>query len=75
MDGYEVSVNYSDVDQCYVAQIVEFAGCAVDGATPDEALANLREAKEAWVHDVSAAGQCVPPPRHAHVGARELAAC
>ncbi len=29
MDGYEVKVYYSPDDDCYVAQIVEFIGCAV----------------------------------------------
>ena len=31
MDGYEVKVYYSEEDGCYVAQIVEFIGCAADG--------------------------------------------
>jgi predicted RNase H-like HicB family nuclease len=64
MDGYEVRVSYSSNDDCYVAELVEFVGCAVDGPTPEAALANLREAKEAWIKDVSASGFPIPMPRH-----------
>lgn len=45
MDGYEVKVYYSADDECYVAQVVEFIGCAVDGPTPEIALARLHDAK------------------------------
>ena len=65
MDGYEVKVYYDADDQCCVAQIVEFVGCAVDGATPEEALAKLRSAKEAWIADVRSMGHLIPAPRYA----------
>ena len=69
MDGYEVKVYYSPDDGVYVAQIVEFIGCAVDGPTPKAALAALREAKAAWIEDVKRAGHPIPPPRYAKVAA------
>ena len=64
MDGYEVKVYYSADDQCYVAQIVEFIGCAVDGPTPEIALARLRDAKADWVRIVQEKGQPLPAPRY-----------
>ena len=64
MDGYEVKVYYSADDQCYVAQIVEFIGCAVDGPTPEIALARLRNAKTDWVRIVQEQGQPLPAPRY-----------
>lgn len=64
MDGYEVKVSYSPDDQCYVAQIVELTGCAVDGPTPEIALARLHEAKQEWVRLVREAGHPVPAPRY-----------
>ena len=63
MDGYEVKVYYSPNDNCYVAQIVEFVGCAADGDTPENALANLRALKEIWIKAVQENGYPVPPPR------------
>lgn len=69
MDGYEVKVYYSPEDQVYVAEIVEFVGCAVDGPTPEAALANLREAKAAWIRTMEGEGHAIPPPRRALVTA------
>ena len=64
MDGYEVRVSYSPSDECYVALIVEFTGCAVDGPTPEIALARLHEAKEEWMRLVREAGHQIPAPRY-----------
>lgn len=64
MDGYEVKVSYSPSDECYVAQIVEFTGCAVDGPTPEIALARLHEAKEDWIRIVREKGGQLPAPRY-----------
>lgn len=64
MDGYEVRIYYSADDECYVAQIVELIGCAADGATPEEALMNLREVKNAWIQAVEENSFPIPPPRH-----------
>ncbi len=74
MDGYEVKVYYSADDGCYVAEIVEMIGCAADGPTPEEALANLREVKTVWMQAVTENGYAVPPPRHASRQAAALAA-
>jgi len=75
MDGYEVKVYYSPNDECYVAEIVEFIGCAADGATPEEALANLRELKAVWMRAVVENGYAGPPPRRAvEAQERQLAA-
>ncbi len=65
MDGYEVSLYYSPDDDCYVARIMEFIGCTVDGQTPEEALTNLRAAKADWIRIVIENGYSVPPPRYA----------
>ena len=65
MDGYEVKVYWSENDECYVAQIVEFVGCVVDGPTPEIALANLRQFAEVWKAGVRENGFPIPKPRHA----------
>lgn len=64
MDGYEVKVYYSPNDECYVAQIVEFVGCAVDGPTPEIALERLRDAKADWMRIVREKGRPMPAPRY-----------
>ncbi len=74
MDGYEVRVYYSPNDECYVAEIVEFIGCAADGTTPEDALANLRELKAVWVRAVTENGYAVPLPRRAAEAQGQLVA-
>lgn len=71
MDGYEVKVSYSPNDECYVAQIVEFTGCAVDGPTPEIALARLHEAKEEWMRLVRTSRHPIPAPRYRRQAAEE----
>ena len=63
MDGYEVTLYFSPEDDYYVAQIAEFVGCATDGPTAEEALANLREVKAAWIESMQRMGHPIPPPR------------
>jgi predicted RNase H-like HicB family nuclease len=64
MDGYEVKIRYSPNDGCYVAEIVEFIGCATDGADPIEAYENLRAVKAEWIAAVESMGHPVPPPKY-----------
>jgi antitoxin HicB len=40
-----------------------------DGETPEEALANVRDAIAAWVEEAQALGRPVPKPSHPHVAA------
>lgn len=67
MDGYEVKVCYSPNDECYVARIVEFTGCVVDGPTPEIALENLRQAKDEWIRIVRNNGFPIPLPRYGSI--------
>lgn len=65
MDRYKVRLPYRPDDGCCVVQTVEFVGCAVDGPTPEIALARLRDAKAEWINSVQANGHSVPIPRSA----------
>ena len=40
MTKYEIILYWSDEDQSFVAEVPELAGCAADGGTRQEALAN-----------------------------------
>jgi predicted RNase H-like HicB family nuclease len=40
-----------------------------DGETPEEALANVRDAVEAWITEARALGRAVPRPSRRNVAA------
>jgi antitoxin HicB len=40
-----------------------------DGDTPEEALANVRDAVAAWIDEARALGRSVPNPSRRHVAA------
>ena len=41
MTRHEIILYWSDEDQSFIAEVPELAGCAADGATHQEALANV----------------------------------
>ena len=43
---YEVIIYWSRADEAYIAEIPELAGCAADGVTSQEALANVEVVAE-----------------------------
>jgi len=60
---YEVSVTpdkCTDGSDCYLARIVELPGCESHGDTPEEALANLEDAKNLFITSMIEDG--VEPP-------------
>ena len=47
----------------YYAMIPLLKGCQSDGATPDEAIKNLREAQVAWMTSAVKHGDPIPVPQ------------
>jgi predicted RNase H-like HicB family nuclease len=49
----------------FVAAAPDLPGCMSDGETPEEAVANARDAVAAWIEAAQDLGHAVPPPsRH-----------
>jgi len=46
----------------YFATVLELDGCMSDGATPEEAYANIREAMEGWIETKLEGGFSIPLP-------------
>jgi predicted RNase H-like HicB family nuclease len=49
----------------YLATAPELPGCKSDGATPEEALANVYDAIACWIEAAEEMGRRVPQPRRA----------
>jgi predicted RNase H-like HicB family nuclease len=64
MGDYNTNVFYSEEDGGYIADIPDLAACSAFGDTPEQALAELEQAKQAWLEAAHAEGKPVPPPRY-----------
>ncbi len=62
MKDYHINVFYSDEDEGYIADIPDLRHCSAFGTTPQEALAEMLKAKEAWIKAAKAAGKPIPSP-------------
>jgi predicted RNase H-like HicB family nuclease len=50
----------------FVATVTELPGCMSDGATQEEALANVKDAISAWLATATKMGRAIPAPRRVH---------
>ncbi|MHB9037651.1 MAG: type II toxin-antitoxin system HicB family antitoxin [Armatimonadota bacterium] len=64
MRDYHINIFYSDEDGGYVADIPDLHACAAFGKTPEEALAEVQIAKDAWLEAALAEGKPVPRPKY-----------
>lgn len=64
MKDYHINVFWSDEDGCYVADIPDLAHCSAFGPTPQEAVAEVMEAKQAWLDAAREASKPIPRPRY-----------
>ena len=60
---YEVIIHWSAEDEAFLAEVPELAGCMADGATPQEALANVQIVARQWVETARELGRSVPEPK------------
>jgi predicted RNase H-like HicB family nuclease len=64
MSDYHINLFYSDEDDGYIADIPDLDACSAFGSSPEEALAEVETAKEAWLSAAREAGRPVPEPRY-----------
>ena len=64
MKDYHINLFWNDEDGCWVADIPDLKHCSALGDTPEEAVREVRMAKEAWLEAARAAGKPVPEPRY-----------
>jgi predicted RNase H-like HicB family nuclease len=61
---YHINIFYSEEDGSYVADIPDLEACSAFGDTPEEALLEVEEAKEAWLEAARELGKPIPEPQY-----------
>ncbi len=49
MSKYEILIYWREEDQAFTAEVPELAGCAADGETFQEVLANTKVTIQEWI--------------------------
>ncbi len=64
MSDYHINIFYSPPDRGYIADIPDLEACSAFGETPAQALAELEQAKAAWLEAARAEAKPIPKPRY-----------
>ena len=64
MSDYHINIFWSDEDRGYIADIPDLDSCSAVGPSAAEALAEVEQAKTAWLAAARAEGRPMPPPRY-----------
>ena len=60
---YEIIMYWSEEDQAFIAEVPELPGCAADGTTYQEALANVQGIITEWIETAQELGRPIPQPK------------
>ena len=66
---YEIILSWSREDEAFIAEVPELPGCAADGETYQEALANVETVIREWIETARELGRKIPEPRGRLIGA------
>ncbi|MEX2662750.1 MAG: type II toxin-antitoxin system HicB family antitoxin [Vicinamibacterales bacterium] len=64
MSDYHINIFYSEEDGGYIADIPDLEFCSAFGTTAEEALAEVKKARDLWIETARAAGKSIPAPRY-----------
>ena len=60
---YEIVIYWSEEDEAFIAEVPELPGCAADGSTHVEALANVDVIIREWIETAKELGRAIPEPK------------
>ena len=63
MTKYETIIYWNDADRAFIAEVPELSGCAAEGASQMEALANVHVVAQEWLATANASGRPIPKAR------------
>jgi predicted RNase H-like HicB family nuclease len=64
VSDYHINLFYSESDGGYIADIPDLDSCSAFGETPQEALAEVLRARDAWLAVARETGRAIPSPRY-----------
>jgi predicted RNase H-like HicB family nuclease len=64
VSDYHINIFWSDEDAGYIADIPDLEACSAFGTTAEEALAEVKKAREAWLEVARSEGKPIPSPRY-----------
>lgn len=60
---YEIIIYWSSEDGAFIAEVPELPGCAADGETYGEAIANAEIVISEWIATAEELGREIPEPK------------
>jgi predicted RNase H-like HicB family nuclease len=63
MTKYEIILYWSVDDEAFIAEVPELPGCAADGPTRQEAVANAENVIQEWIETARELGRPIPEPK------------
>ena len=60
---YELIIYWSNEDRSFIVEVPELPGCAADGQTYKEAVANAERIIREWVETAQELGRPIPQPK------------
>jgi len=63
MSKYEVTIYWSNEDECFIAEVPELKTIMTHGDTQTEALQNAQEVIELWLEVAKEEGREIPEPK------------
>jgi predicted RNase H-like HicB family nuclease len=62
--NYHINIFYSEEDDGWIADVPDLEACSAFGETPEGALREVEQAKQAWLQAARKEGKPVPSPRY-----------
>ena len=63
MTKYEIILYWSNEDDAFIAEVPELPGCAADGPSRQDALANVEIVINEWIATANELGRSIPEPK------------
>ncbi len=61
---YHINIFWDEDESCYVAEMPDLKHCTGQGDSPQEALEDVLETRDAWLDACLSAGEEIPEPQY-----------